>query len=101
MAMRYLLGSLPEEERTRLEQQFFSDDQVFEELEIAEDELIDGYVRAELSTDDRRQFEKLLVSPRLAERVELARILAKKVSQSTRPPQPITTPSEHSNPQLH
>jgi len=100
MAMRYLLGSLPEEERTRLEQQFFSDDQVFEELEIAEDELIDGYVRAELSTDDRRQFEKLLVSSRLAERVELARILAKKVSRSSPQPQLITGPREVSKPQV-
>ena len=100
MAMRYLLGSLPEDERTRLEQQFFSDDQVFEELEIAEDELIDGYVRAELSTDDKQQFEKLLVSPRLAERVELARILAKKVSQSSPQPQVITEPGEISKPQM-
>ena len=56
------------------------DDGEFEELEIAEGELIDRYVRKELSAADRRQFEKILrTSPRLVERVELAKILAQRV----------------------
>ena len=90
MAIRYLLDDLSDAERSRVEQQFFTDDQVFEELEIAEDELIDRYVRTELSPDETRRFEKLLVSPRLSERVELARILAQKVPPP--PPKPVPTP---------
>ena len=96
MAIRYLLGTLSDEERTGLEQQFFSNDQVFEELEIAEDELIDRYVREELSPDDRRRFTKLLVSPRLSERVELAKILAQKVYPA--PPVPVVVTQEQGVP---
>jgi hypothetical protein len=81
--MRYLLGTLSEEEKAGLEDRFFSDDQEFEELEIAEEELVDCYVRGELSPDDRKRFEKtLLSSPRLVERVQFAKVLANKVASS-------------------
>jgi anti-sigma factor RsiW len=77
-ARQYLLGRLSGEDRTRLEENFFNDDAVFHEIEIAEDELIDAYVRDELSVSDRRYFEqKLLSSPRIAERVKVAGVLAK------------------------
>ena len=79
--MRYLLGDLSEKEKTTLEEGFFSDDEEFEELEIAEEELIDRYVQNELSAEDHRQFKKtLLASPRLLERLEFARILATRVT---------------------
>lgn len=79
-AIRYLLGGLSENERASLEARFFADDGEFEELEIAEGELIDRYVQKELSPADQRQFEKMLrTSPRLVERVEFARILARRV----------------------
>jgi len=79
-AIRYLLGGLSESERTSLEEKFFADDKEFEELEIAEGELVDRYVRRELSAADRRQFEQMLrSSPRLVDRVEFAGILARTV----------------------
>lgn len=90
LAMRYLLGTLSEEERSHFEERFFTDDKEFEELEIAEGELIDRYVLNELSADDTHRFKKLLASPRIAERVEVARILAKRASQ----PQQFPTPTE-------
>lgn len=78
--MRYLLGTLSEEERAQLEERYFSDDEAFEELEIAEGELADRYVRGELSPGDRERFEQTLArSPRLAERVEFARVFADKL----------------------
>src|SRR6185369_106108 len=83
-------GDLTEEERSRLEKQYFLDDKEFERLEIAEDELIDKYVREELSAEDTRQFEKLLVSPGLSERVEVARLLLKRTALA---PQAVTTAS--------
>jgi hypothetical protein len=75
--MRYLLGKLSDSEAMRLEQSYFADDSVFDNIEIAEDELIDAYVRDKLSTEDRKLFEsKLLSSKRIAERVEFAKLLS-------------------------
>lgn len=80
IAKRYLLGELPEEERAGLEERYFLDDEEFEQFEIAEDELIDRYVRNELSAEDTSRFKKLLVAPGLTERVEVARLLAQRTA---------------------
>src|SRR3982074_150334 len=49
----------------------------FEEIEIAEEELIEAYVQGELSLDERRLLEKgLRSSPELVERLHFARLLA-------------------------
>ncbi len=82
--MRHLLGTLSEEDRARLEEGYFADDAVFEELEIAEEELIDRYVRGELPKRDRDQFETTIAkSPRLIERVQFARVMANRLSANT------------------
>jgi Flp pilus assembly protein TadG len=81
----YLLETLSDEERSRIEERYFSDDAEFEELEIAEDELIDSYVRGELSSTESQQFEKRMSqSPRLVQRVEFARMWAKKMAAPAR-----------------
>jgi hypothetical protein len=92
VAMQYLLGSLSEEEKTKLEEQCFSDDVEFEELEIAEDELIDSYVRDELSHGDRKRFEDAVrVSARLSERVNFARLFSERTAIAVdRTPLPAT-----------
>lgn len=75
---RYLLGDLAEEERRRLEDAYFADDQLFEELEATETDLIDAYLRDELPADDHARFEAhFLSSPRRRARVDLARRLLK------------------------
>ena len=80
LAIRYVLGTLSDDEKAQLDHRFFSNDAAFEELEIAEEELIDRYVRQDLSAENARQMESALAtSPRLRERVEFARILARKV----------------------
>jgi len=92
--MGYLLSNLSEEEKRKLEEQFFSDDAEFEEFEIAEDELIDLYVRNELSDDDRRRFEQTLQSsPRLNERLSFARLLVNK-TKTTSPEISLRTPAK-------
>lgn len=74
---RYLLGKLSDAESANLEERSFVDDNVFDEMEMAEDELIDAYVSGSLSAEDRERFEnKLLRSGRIAERVEFARLLS-------------------------
>lgn len=78
--MRYLLGDLSEEEETSLGNQYFSREMDPEELEIAEGELIDQYVRHELSARDEERLEEAVArSARLRERVEFAKILAQRV----------------------
>lgn len=74
--MRYVLGGLSQDDQTRIEEAFFANDAKFEELEMAEAELIDAYVRDDLSPDQRRQFEtKLRNSPVLLERIRFAHVL--------------------------
>lgn len=83
LAIGYLLGSLSEKQELALEEQLISDDGLFEEVEIAEGEVIDRYVRGELSErEGRRVQEMVLNSPRFAERVEIARVFAKKITSS-------------------
>ena len=84
--MRYLLGTLSEDERARLEERYFNDDKEFEEIEIAEEELIDRYVRGELAGTDLREFEQTVVrSPRLMERVEFAKLFADRLRPAAPP----------------
>lgn len=79
---QYFLGDLPEEEKIRLEERFFTDDQCFERVLAIEDDLIDTYVRDELSPSERQRFERhFLASPRRRQRVEFARALMGTVSQ--------------------
>jgi len=100
--MRYLLGDLSEDEKARMEEAFFADDSKFEAVELAEDELIDAYVRNALSPEEQRQFKtKLLTSPRLVERVNFARTLVAKADSllsaeaegSIEPAPPVSSPT--------
>ena len=83
MAKRYLLGTLSDQERDQLEQRYFSDTADFDEIEIAEDDLVDAYARDKLTGDDHRRFELVLSSsPRLRQRVEVAKLLSRKTQAS-------------------
>jgi hypothetical protein len=83
-ARRYLLGTLSDEERDQLEQRYFSDNAEFHEIEIAEDDLIDGYVSDKLARNEREQFERVLAhQPRLKERVAVSRLLIDEVSRQS------------------
>ena len=74
---RYFLGDLPQEERVRLEDRHLVDVELFEELLAAENDLIDAYVRGELTEAQRQQFEmEYLKSPGRRERVDFARALS-------------------------
>jgi hypothetical protein len=76
LARQYLLGTLRPDDAMLLEENFFVDDPTFEEIEIAEDELVDAYVRQELSENERLRFEQNLGQlPRVEERIKFARAL--------------------------
>lgn len=79
----YLLGDLPESEATSLEQEFFTDDGKFDEMWEIESNLVEGYVRGRLSSDDRERFERhYLASPVHRQRVAVVRNLIKKADRS-------------------
>lgn len=75
--VKYLLGHLAEEEQIQVEDRAFADADYMGALEAAEADLIDSYVRGELSQPDRRSFElRFLTSARRRSKVEFARALS-------------------------
>src|SRR5262245_5619755 len=83
LLIRYLLGSLPEEQQLQVEGEFLSDDQRYERLLALENELFYDYAQNKLSPDEREQFEKrFLSSERNRKRAMIASGLARKMSES-------------------
>jgi len=56
--LRYLLGELPDTERTLIEQRFFADEDYYEQLLAVEDELRYDFVQGRLSAARRESFER-------------------------------------------
>lgn len=79
--MSYLLGELSEAEETQLEQQYLQDEALHQELLLAEDELIESFLRNELPPEKRRRFEShFLASPARRERLESARVMLRAIN---------------------
>lgn len=57
---RYLLGELPETERSELADRYFLDEEFFDELLDVENELLDQYVRGQLSPEEAKSFADYL-----------------------------------------
>lgn len=74
--VRYLLGSLSEEETERVEELSFVDDEFAVQLSAVENDLVDNYVRGRLSGEKLERFDSYyLASPKRRIKVENARIL--------------------------
>ena len=79
----FLLGSLPEEEQVQVEDRAFADPEYMTAVEAAEADLIDAFVRGDLSPSDRRAFEsRFLTSPGRLRKLEFARALARVTAES-------------------
>jgi hypothetical protein len=79
---RYLLGELPETEQTSFERELLTDRDKFDQVWSIETELIDSYVRGEMSRADRERFEgHYMASPLHRERVAIARLLLENIDQ--------------------
>ncbi len=79
---RYLLGELPEEQQVEIEDRAFQDQDYLATITAVENDLIDEYVRHELSETDRRKFEnRFLASAERRKRVEFARALTSVTSK--------------------
>lgn len=74
---QYLLGELPEQQQVEIEDRAFSDHEFMTSITSVENDLIDEYVRRDMSESDRRRFEsRFLASESRRKRVEFARSLA-------------------------
>ena len=79
---RYLVGELSESEQAALEEKYFTDPQAFNQMLKTESELVDSYVRGQLSRRARERFEQsYLAHPRRRERVKFADALASGLDQ--------------------
>jgi anti-sigma factor RsiW len=90
----YLLGRLARAEQSRIESLLFEDDEVFEAIRAAEDDLIDRYLAGELSPADKEAFErKFAASPLRQERIAMARTVSRALAPGapTRGIEPPTT----------
>lgn len=80
---RYLLGDLPEEQQTEIEDRAFSDEGFLQDIMAVENDLIDEYVRHELRDSQRRQFEtRFLASDERRRKLEFARALSTVASEA-------------------
>jgi hypothetical protein len=82
IATRYLLGELTEPEQTGLEEKYFADPALFDQVVTAETELVDDYARGRLSPQVRQRFEQVyLAHPQRRERLRFAEALAAKLDR--------------------
>jgi hypothetical protein len=73
LLVQYLLGALSEEEAERLDELSIADDEFAWRLRAAENDLVDAYVRGELSGQTLERFETAYVaSPQRRQKVEFA-----------------------------
>lgn len=78
---RYLLAQLTDGAREEFEQDLLVDVELFEELLVGEDELIDGYLAGELPVSESVQFEQhFLAAPERQEKLRFARALNRYVT---------------------
>ncbi len=72
----YLLGDVSEEEREAIEERFFADDDFYQSLLVAEDDLIYDYLRGAMDQRERLLFEEqMATSPRRRQKVALVKEL--------------------------
>ena len=90
LLVQYLVGDCPEEERERVEERFFTDDETFERLCELEEDLAWRYARGELNATEREQVERAYAAPprrdRLILTIALGRVLAEAATRTVRAP---------------
>lgn len=83
---RYLLGTLSDDERDRLEAALLEDHALFLELDAAEGILIDRYLEGDLPAEERQLFEKrLLPTERAGNRLAMTSALERLAARRTQP----------------
>src|SRR5215217_9172884 len=65
---KYLLGALSDDDREEVELRYFSDEELFDKLQAAEDDLIDDFLSGNLSQADVDMFHQNFLVGRKRER---------------------------------
>lgn len=79
-AVGYLLGDLPENERDAFEERLFLDEDLSLSLDAAENDLVDEYLRGELSGEQLVKFERnFTLAESRREKLQIANVLHSKV----------------------
>lgn len=92
----YLYGEMPETEREKLEDRFTRDDELFAQIAERENDLVDAYLRDQLSADQRKRFESSLdTHPARREKLSNAKLLQEFI-RSERPEAKTITIAERS-----
>ena len=87
---RYLLKQLSGEEQSALEARLLTEENLFTEVEIVEDELIDEYLGHELSREEHKRFEEhFLTTPEREGKLRSARAMKRYLDGVSPPPQRI------------
>jgi hypothetical protein len=84
---RYLLGQMVEVDLSQVEERLMSEADLYEEILILEDEIIDQYIRGAMSEAESASFERyFLQSPEHRQKLRFARALRKYVDQTVGEP---------------
>src|SRR6266404_2721475 len=94
---RYLLGQLSDGAREEIEQDLLANEELFQELLVSEDEIIDEYLGGKLSADERANFEThFLATPERHEKLKFGRAFDRFLtSQVSEAPARKLTPSRN------
>ena len=85
----YLLGHLSAEEQEEIEERLMIDDDLFDELEVSKDELVEEYCAGELSHSDQEWFEQHYLASNEGRRSHAAAVaLSALKCESVDPPTP-------------
>ena len=80
---KYILNDISEDERAAIEERLLTENEFFEELAMAEENLIQDYADGKLAANDRARFEQyFLCSEKNRQKVKFARALRKHVNDS-------------------
>jgi hypothetical protein len=81
---KYFRGELSDSQQQALEEEYFTDPKVFDQVLSVESDLVDSYARGRMSGRTREQFESAyLADPRRHERVKFAEALASRIDQGS------------------
>jgi methionine-rich copper-binding protein CopC len=85
----YLLEELPQDDLERFEDECFAEENGFAQVNLVEEDLIDGYLRNELTPERRQRFERnYLITQARQERVSMAAALLRLIDERNTESQP-------------
>lgn len=94
MFIAYILGTMVEADQLALTERYFADDELFDQLLVVENDLLDQYVRGQLSPEERHGFERYLhCLPDSRHKIGVATALMKVISVEQPPAATLPEPT--------